>query len=240
MKVKRFENVDNLVNRTVEEVKRILSEKPDAVFCFACGETPRPVMGKLIKMNREGEIDFSRARFVGLDEWIGVGRQTIGSCKQMLYDDFFTPLGLREDQITLFNGLSNDLQAEIRKINSLISDLGIDFILLGVGMNGHIGLNEPGCDTALEAHIVDLSEMTIKVMTKYFNKEMNLTKGISLGFAQLLRAKNIYLIATGKRKAIIVEKIINSSPTNVLPATLLKDSLYESNFYVDLEAGFFI
>ncbi|MDR0298635.1 MAG: 6-phosphogluconolactonase [Streptococcaceae bacterium] len=239
MKIQKFENILDLTDEVVALVEKIVENRADSVLCFACGETPRPVMNRLVEMKKSGEIDFSRVRIIGLDEWIGVGRDTVGSCQQMLYDDFFIPLNLREDQIMLFDGLTEDLDKEIEKMNHVIEDLGIDFILLGIGMNGHIGLNEPGCEVDVKAHLIDLSEMTQTVMKKYFAEqaETSLTQGLSLGFQQILSAEHIVLMATGERKAEIVEKVVQHEPTNEIPATLLKNSTKETLFFVDAEAG---
>ena len=215
----------------------MVNAKPDAVLCLACGETPQPVMDRLVKARNEGRADFSRIRLLGLDEWIGVGRQAMGSCAQMLYDDFFTPMALRQDQISIFNGLSENLNDEIKKANRIVEELGIDFTLLGIGMNGHIGLNEPGFNPALNASIVSLSDITKIVMTKYFGGKSGLSEGITLGFAQLLNARKIVLMATGERKAKIVKQIIDSSPNNQLPASLLKISAHQTEFYLDAAAA---
>ena len=237
MELKKFDSQDELVEQIVKIVSDIISKKPDAVLCFACGETPRPVMDKLFEVRKNGEIDFSRVRLLGLDEWIGVGRGTVGSCSQMLYDDFFSPMKFRTDQINIFDGLSKNLDVDIKNINQIVEELGIDFVLLGIGMNGHIGLNEPGFNPDEKAHVVELSDMTKKVMAKYFDQKINLQQGITLGFSQLLSAQKIILMATGERKAKIVKEIINSEPNNSLPASMFKQSEHESFFFIDEAAG---
>lgn len=237
MQLIQFTGTSNLTEKAVELICQIVKEKPDATLCFACGETPRPVMNGLIQCHEKGSVDFSRVTLIGLDEWIGVGRETKGSCAQMLYDDFFTPMGFKEDQITIFNGLSANLSDDIEKINDLVEKKGIDFLLLGIGMNGHIGLNEPGEDPNQNAHLVNLSATTKKVMSKYFSEEIAIEKGITLGFSQLLNAKTIIMIATGERKAKIVKQIIEQKPNPQLPASLLKLSKNESLFFIDKEAA---
>lgn len=236
MNLKKFDSESELVDRIVSTIKQVIKNKPDAVLCFACGETPRPVMNRLVELRNAGVVDFSRVRLLGLDEWIGVDRSTNGSCAQMLYDDFFTPMRFREDQISIFNGLSECLNNEISRMNQIVSELGIDFVLLGIGLNGHIGLNEPNFNPKRNANIVDLSEITQKVMTKYFDKSVHISKGITLGFKQLLKAKKIILMATGERKSEIVKEVVESEPSITIPATLLKERK-DVLFMVDKEAG---
>jgi 6-phosphogluconolactonase/glucosamine-6-phosphate isomerase/deaminase len=173
---------------------------------------------------------------LGLDEWLGVGQDETGSCAQMLYDDFFTPMGFRPDQISVLDGKAENPINEIQKANRLVDELGIDFALLGIGMNGHVGLNEPGFNPDTRAQLVDLSETTRRVMKKYFGKETSVTQGITLGFSQLLEAKKIVLMATGERKATIVKEIVDSEISIVLPATVFKRRT-DVQFYVDGAAG---
>ena len=72
--------------------------------------------------------------------------------------------------MTLFNTDADDLEAECRKIDQVIFDNGgIDFMLLGLGMNGHLGLNEPGADFHNYAHMMGLRDVTKSVSQKYFS-----------------------------------------------------------------------
>lgn len=239
MQFEKFESVGQLVEKIVKNITEIVVKKPEAVLCFACGETPRPVMNRLIQMKKSGEINFSKIKILGLDEWIGVGRETTGSCAQMLYDDFLIPMDFRPDQIHIFNGLAANLDLEVEQANQFIKDYGIDFVLLGIGMNGHIGLNEPGCDPMAKVNVISLSETTRKVMTKYFNDTIFLTQGITLGLSQLLKANHVVLMAVGERKAEIVKRVLNSDVTPDVPATVFKNK-EKVCFFVDAEAGQFL
>ncbi|MBE0094853.1 glucosamine-6-phosphate deaminase, partial [Raoultella planticola] len=105
-----------------------------------------------------------------------------------------------------------------------------------IGMNGHIGFNEPGVPVDVNAHVVELDDVTKKVMSKYFDQDLPLTNGISLGMKQIKQAKEIIVAATGSKKAEIVELTMNSEPTANIPATLLKNAT-STQFFVDQEAG---
>lgn len=235
MEFTTFENAEELAEEVVSEITALIEAKPDALLCIAAGETPRPVMNRLIEYKKQGKVDFSRVRFIGLDEWIGVGRETVGSCAQMLYDDFFIPMDLREDQIMIFDGLE-EVEKQIMKMDRLSEELRIDFMLLGVGMNGHLGLNEPGEAIYEQTHVVELSEITKQVMTKYFDGKIKISQGITLGFKQFFDTKRVILMATGKRKASIVNKIISSEATSEVPASLMKESKENVSFFVDKDA----
>jgi 6-phosphogluconolactonase/glucosamine-6-phosphate isomerase/deaminase len=85
--------------------------------------------------------------------------------------------------------------------------------------------------------VVALDEVTTRVMSKYFDEQLPLTEGITLGFKQILAAKNIVLMATGLKKAEIVKQTVKTKPTNQLPATVLKLAEKEADFYLDEAAA---
>ena len=92
-------------------------------------------------------------------------------------------------------------------------------MLVGLGMNGHIGLNEPGVSFDQYSHVVDLDPVTKVVGQKYFKTEKRLERGITLGLKHLMEAKCVILIASGRNKAEIVKKLVETDVTNQLPAS---------------------
>lgn len=232
-----FKNPEIVSNKIADKIIKIVNDKPNAVICIAGGDTPLPVMKELVKRAKRKEVDFTKAYFVGLDEWIGLDKNTRGSCIQTLEDNLYAPLELKENQIIFFNGKANNLKKELDRINKFIQQCGLDFILLGIGMNGHIGFNEPGVNFSSDAQVVPLDNVTTTVMNKYFDEKLPLTEGITLGFKQILNAKELVLMATGLKKADIVKKTIDTPPTNELPATAIKLSKNKTSFFLDEDAA---
>ncbi|HHQ1268782.1 TPA: glucosamine-6-phosphate deaminase [Listeria innocua] len=218
---------EQLVAETVSQrIIKLVKAKPASLICIAGGDTPLLTIEALIKASQAGEVDFSQTQFVGLDEWVGLGRETKGSCIQTLYDAFFDRLeDVSNEQICFFDGKSEDLAAECARVDAFIDERGgMDFILLGIGLNGHIGFNEPFVPVDVNCHVVELDDVTKRVMSKYFDTDLPLTHGISLGMKQILAAKEIYLVATGAKKVDIVKQVIEKAPTVAIPATLVKEA----------------
>ncbi|WP_270997700.1 glucosamine-6-phosphate deaminase [Listeria seeligeri] len=227
MKVVIKENPQIVAETISQKIIEIVKEKPTSLICIAGGDTPLLTIEALIKANQAGEVDFSKTQFVGLDEWVGLGRETKGSCIQTLYDAFFDRLeNVSSEQICFFDGQTADFEAECARVDAFIEACGgIDFILLGIGLNGHIGFNEPFVPVDVNCHVVELDNVTKRVMSKYFDTDLPLTHGISLGMQQILTAKEIYLVATGEKKAEIVQQVIEKEPTVSIPATLVKQAI---------------
>lgn len=202
----------------------LLASKPDALLCLAAGHSSLPVFEQLVAAKKRG-ADFSRARFVGLDEWLGVPPDSEGSCHSFLHRNLFGPLGIKEEQICLFNSLCDDPEAECGRIETHIDRCGgIDFMLLGLGLNGHLALNEPGASFELGAHVAPLSQTTKEVAPKYFSGEMPpLTHGLTLGIRNILAARSIYLGVFGAHKRQVVQALRDGAVTEQMPASALKN-----------------
>jgi 6-phosphogluconolactonase/glucosamine-6-phosphate isomerase/deaminase len=112
-------------------------------------------------------------------------------------------------------------------------------ILLGAGMNGHLGLNEPGTPFDLYSHIVNLDETTKIVGQKYFSGKVTLTKGVTLGIKYIMESRTVILQLNGERKAAVVKKLIESDISPSFPASAIKSHL-NSYLLLDKEASKYI
>ena len=95
-------------------------------------------------------------------------------------------------------------------------------MLVGIGMNGHIGFNEPGASFNNLSHVIDLDEITKSVGQKYFKEKMELGKGITIGFKHLLDCRKVYLMANGTKKAEVIKKTVEGPVTEDFPASIMQ------------------
>lgn len=208
--------------RCAELVRECLEKKPDALLCFPAGSTVVRTCEILKKMQDNGEIDFSGAEFVALDEWLDLEDES-ENCTNFLRKNLYGPLAISPAQMHLFDVHARDLAKECERIDEVIfRHGGIDLMLLGLGMNGHLGLNEPGGNFEDYAKVVELSETTMNVGQKYFSGPVKLTRGITLGVHHMFEAKQVILQVSGTTKKDIVERMYMSRPTDEIPGTVLK------------------
>ena len=220
MKTKIFETAAEAARYAADAAARILSEKPAALFCLAAGHSSLPFFDALVEKN----LDFSQARFVELDEWMDLPLDAPGSCAGFLRNNFFSRINAREENIFFFDPLTKDGEAECRRVvNQIAAWGGIDYLLLGMGLNGHLGLNEPGCDLNGGAHVAPLSNITLEVAPKYFGGSMPaIDKGITLGLADIKAARLIQLLVLGSHKQEIYARLRScEKPDPQLPASAL-------------------
>jgi glucosamine-6-phosphate isomerase len=214
-----------------------LRSKKDALICLASGHTPIGVFQQLAQAVHAKELDVSKCTFIILDEWIGIDPADTGSCLSMLTKDFFDPLQISSAQIELFNVKALDLHKECDRMNRIIEQHGgLDIMLVGVGVNGHIGMNEPGTSFDSYAHVSDLAEETKTVGQKYFEKTTKLSQGITLGLKHLREAKLPIVMASGEKKAVIMAKGLHTKPSTEVPLSVVQ-LILQGYLMMDKEAA---
>lgn len=223
MKLSIYKTNEDMSRAAADLIIKQLAEKPDSVICFPSGESPTGMLKYLVQDTADGKADLSRCFIVGLDEWVGMDETNFGSCKHYLYNHFFSKVDIDPERVVMFNAKADDLDAECTRINDFISSKGgLDIMMVGIGMNGHLGLNEPGTPWDLYAHVSELDPVTVQVGQKYFQEATSLSQGITLGLQHLKEAKCPVLIASGAKKANIISEALQGHVGEDVPASILQ------------------
>jgi glucosamine-6-phosphate isomerase len=224
MKLIITKDYDEMSRTAADLVIEQVKQKPASLICFPSGDSPAGMLRYLIADAAAGKVDFRQSHFVGLDEWVGLGADDDGSCTQFLNEHFFNPLNIKPPQVKFFDAKAADLEAACREMDNFVREHGpLDMMIVGIGMNGHIGLNEPGTDFNLYAHHAPLDPVTVAVGQKYFKTETTLTEGITLGLKHLQEAKTPLLIAAGSKKGPVIKQALQGEVTVRLPASIFKN-----------------
>jgi glucosamine-6-phosphate deaminase len=237
MKIFIANTYEMMSKQAADDSISIMQLRKEPLICTASGDSPAGLYKEIVERFKQKQLNIADWFFVGLDEWAGMNENDEGSCRYHLDKQLFYPLQIAEEKICFFDGRVNDLNTECEKTeNFILQHGGIDVVILGVGMNGHVGMNEPGTSANVRSHVTTLDSTTAQVGQKYFKKQQTLTQGITLGLATLMEAKNIILLISGKHKAGIAQKIIESEISEKLPATLLRDHP-SLKIYLDTDAA---
>jgi len=217
------ENYASMSSAAADGFFNLLASSQTALICPASGDSPTGLYTEIVTRTKAMERPLNTWRFIGLDEWVGMDGRDEGSCRNYLNKQLFVPLGIPEERICFFDGRSTKLDAECKSaINYIQEQGGIDIAIVGLGMNGHIGFNEPGVSPLLKAHVIELQKSTQQVGQKYFNHQPTLSQGITLGLASIVAARNIIMVVSGQHKAPIVQKMLQQPMDAEIPARLLR------------------
>lgn len=223
MKTEVHKNYIALSEAVSDKIIEAVKENPSAVLCLATGKTPVLAYELLVKKALSAKVSFSNCMFIQLDEWIGISPKTEGSCYDTLNRQLFKPLSISATQIIMFNALTGSEDNECMKMNEAIKNLeGIDLMLVGVGMNGHIGFNEPGTDFETATHVSILQPATIESGLKKFPGVTISGKGFTLGLKNVLDTKLLLVVANGEEKADILQQGIIGEITTQVPVSVVR------------------
>ncbi len=212
---------------------RLLAERrfrPEQPLGLATGRTMEPVYASLVRqlaLLPEAEQERLRERWLSfnLDEYVGVPPGTAGSFRRVMQEQLVRPLGLDPERVRLPDGLAADPDAEARRYGEeLAAAGGIGLQLLGLGLNGHVGFNEPPCEADVACRCVPLCATTRQANASGFGGDPGAVprRAITLGLREILAARSILLVVTGTSKAGILRRLLSTSPSPQLPASWLR------------------
>ena len=217
-------NAELAAQGAVDSITWALSAKPDLVFGLATGCTMESVYDRLVQKHQDEALDFSRCRTFNLDEYVGLAADDPCSYHYFMRQRFFDGVNIDLRNTHLPDGMADDLEAECAKYEKLIvANGGIDLQLLGIGLNGHLGFNEPLSAFRSRTRVQTLSRVTQAQNASLFPKPRQVPRrAITMGVGTILEARCCLLLATGLEKAEIVVKAIEGPLTAMITATALQ------------------
>lgn len=224
MEIKVCNNYEEMSAYAAKIIASQVILKPSSILGLATGSTPVGTYKELIKMNKENSVDFKDVITFNLDEYYPIKQTNDQSYKYFMNENLFNHININKENTHIPNGETTDPANECKKYDEMIEKAGgIDLQILGIGQNGHIGFNEPDEFLYPETHVTDLTQNTIEVNSRFFNDISEVpTKALTMGIGTIMKAKKILILANGKSKLDIVNKLINGKITTNVPASLLK------------------
>jgi len=206
-------------------VEAMLRVKPQAVFGFATGGTPRALYRRLAERQRAGEVSFSRSTSFNLDEYLGLPPDSPQSYRAYMRREFFDRVDIDPAATHLPEcAPGEDPQRVGPRYEAMIREAGgIDLQILGIGHNGHIGFNEPSSSLASRTRVKTLTPRTLEANSRLFDdNEIQPRLAITMGIATIMEARRILLLATGEAKAAAVAGLVEGPVTAMCPASALQ------------------
>lgn len=198
--------------------------KPNLVLGLATGSTPIGTYKELIRMYKEGELDFSKVITFNLDEYVGLPPTHEQSYYHFMHENLFNSININPANIHVPSGVVKDFERYCRWYEDEIKKVGgIDLQVLGIGSDGHIGFNEPGSSLASRTRIVTLTEETIRDNARFFERESDVPRfAITMGVGTIMEAKHCLLLANGAKKADPVAALVEGPITSQVTASALQ------------------
>ena len=224
MNIIQVNDYEEMSQEAAKVMLNTVQEKSHPVLGLATGSTPERLYELLTKAHQEDQVTFGHVQTFNLDEYIGLSKDDEQSYHYFMNEKLMGNIDIPNNQVHIPNGLVTDLEAECVAYEKKIQQAGnIDLQLLGLGMNGHIGFNEPGTSFDARTHIVQLDASTREANARFFENEADVpTQAITMGIGTILEAKQILLIVHGEKKADILRRVVSGEVTEDIPATALQ------------------
>ena len=226
-----FESSADASRAVAEEIASLIRQKAakneQCILGLATGSTPKTLYGQLIQMHQEEGLSFKNVITFNLDEYYPINPEALQSYVRFMNEYLFDHVDIPKENIHIPDGtLDKDKVFDYcQQYEQKIADYGgLDMQILGIGRTGHLGFNEPGSGVNSRTRLITLDHMTIvDAASDFFGEENVPRKAITMGVGTILAAKRIVLMAWGEGKAGIIQKAVEGSVSDKIPATYLQE-----------------
>ena len=198
--------------------------KPDSVIGLSTGQTTKNMHAIVSDIYSQYPFDTSKVTLFNVDELTNLPRSYAGCCYTMIAEQIARPLNIPDERFIMPQTISNDYEAECRNFQAALEARGgIDLQMLGLGYNGHIGINQPGTPFGSETWVSPMDpifEARVRRETGVGNDHE--LGGLTLGVRTIMHSKKIILIAKGEHKAEMVRLMLKGPVTEDIPASVLQ------------------
>ena len=205
-------------------IQQEVQSRPRLVLGLATGRTMEPVYAQLIRMHRSEGLDFSACRTFNLDEYVGLAGTDSNSYRHYMEAHLFQAVNINPANTRVPDGTAENLASECADYEDRIQAVGgIDFQLLGIGLSGHIGFNEPSSPFASRTRVVTLAPATREQNSPLFRDPGQMPRqAITMGMGTILESRQCVLLATGGDKAAILAAAVEGPLNTMVPASVLQ------------------
>ncbi len=196
--------------------ERVAAE-PGLRLCLPTGNTPVTAYRAFAELG--GRLDQTEVFL--LDEF-GLPGGHPARCDEMLQRSLLELVATAPAALHAIDVAADDVSAACARYDDVVADGGLDLTLLGLGANGHLGLNEPGSEPASPTRIVELHTATVRKAAVY-GEGAAPQWGVTLGMGPLLASRQIWLLVTGTAKAKILHRALTGPVGPEVPASYLQN-----------------
>lgn len=230
-------NYDEMSKIAAMIFKDQLKVNTASIFGMATGGTPEGFYKELVESFKASELTFAEAKSFNLDEYVGVAPENKVSYHYYMDDNLFNHIDMKRENIHVPTGDTANLQQAATDYDLAIKAAGgIDIQLLGIGVNGHIGFNEPGSSFLAGTNVVELTESTREANKVYFNQLEDVpTHAITMGINTIMKSKKIVLLISGASKQEAYDRLRSAEVTEDFPASVLHNHQDVVVIYTDVK-----
>ncbi|MCI7068072.1 MAG: glucosamine-6-phosphate deaminase [Mollicutes bacterium] len=207
---------EEIGEKIAKEMIELIQDKPNAILGLATGSSPIPTYKHLIEAYAKGEVSFKEVSSFNLDEYINPPFEE-ATYRYFMKDNLFSHVDI-DLKNTHFPSKENMKEYD----EEIVKAGGVDFQILGIGRDGHIGFNEPNTPFDSKTHIAELDESTRVANARFFHSlEETPTEAITMGLSTIMQARHIVMIVSDLSKVDALKALLKGEEDLMWPATVL-------------------
>jgi len=224
MRIIQAKNYEDMSRKGADFIAAQVLLKPNCVLGLATGSTPVGAYQRLAEKYRSGDLSFAQVTSINLDEYVGLSPDNDQSYRYFMNENLFRHIDIDIARTFVPNGLEKNAEKACTDYDAILAAHGgIDLQLLGLGLNGHIGFNEPADHFPCGTNCVDLTPSTIEANSRFFPTYDSVPKqAYTMGVQAIMQAGCALMLVSGKAKAGIVRQAFTGAITPQVPASVLQ------------------
>jgi glucosamine-6-phosphate deaminase len=229
---------ENTAAAAAERYAELLTKKPDAVLGFTPGRSALPLYGELARRCAEGSLSFKNASAFCACEFEGIDHADARSVHGFMDKNLFSRTDIDRGSVFYPCSCAGQESGEVQKYDADIEKAGgMDLMVLGIGMDGSIGFNEPATPFESFTHSQLLTDSTRGHLASSFGSEDAVPeRGVTMGIKTIMAARAVIMFACGEDKADIIHKMVYGKTVTFVPASMLQLHL-DMTLYLDEAAA---
>jgi glucosamine-6-phosphate deaminase len=207
----------------IEQLDLLLKTQDKVNVIFAAAPSQNEFL-QVLKENKN--LNWEKVNVFHMDEYIGLAQdapQGFGNfLKEKLFDHL--PFG----SVNYLNGNEEDVEKECERYSNLLAQYPADIVCMGIGENGHIAFNDPPVANFNDSKMVKVVELDLECRQQQVNDgcftSLNEVpvNALTLTIPAMMKAKFIYCMVPGERKAKAVYNTLNQEKIEKFPSTILR------------------
>jgi glucosamine-6-phosphate deaminase len=210
-------------------VRKIRDFNPTAdkpfVLGLPTGSSPLGTYKELVAMHKAGNVSFQNVVTFNMDEYIGISKDHPESYHSFMWNNFFSHIDIKKENVNILNGNANDLEKECTDYEARIKKVGgIHLFLGGIGPDGHIAFNEPGSSLSSRTRVKTLTLDTILANARFFDNDVTKVPktALTVGVATVLDSKEVLIIINGYKKARALANVVEGGVNHMWTVSALQ------------------
>lgn len=216
-----------VANAIADLIKEKDSKGEKCVIGLSTGSSPKTLYAELVRLHKQEGLSFKNVITFNLDQYYPMEANALQSYHYFMRKYLFEQTDIDPNNYFLPDGTlpKEKVKEHCIEYERKIEEAGgIDLQILGIGVNGHIGFNEPGSAIYSKTRLTTLDNSTRLANSREFeNISLVPRMAITMGISTILKSKKIILMAWGQNKAPVIKKAVEDDGTEDVPASLLQN-----------------